>query len=129
MARASDCPSGATSVTTADEQIKFGVEMARRELWNEAFFRFQRAADLEPQSPRVYNNLAVASEATGRFDEALEYYKEALRLDPGNRTLRGNYARFVEFYRSFKPEEPAADEAATGDETGEPQTAEGSARR
>ncbi len=97
---------------TAKAQIAFGVNMARRQLWNEALFRFQQAAKLDPSNPRVYNNLAVACEATGRFDEALEYYRQALRLAPSDRTVKGNYSRFIEFYQSFKPAEE--DEESAG---------------
>jgi Tfp pilus assembly protein PilF len=114
----------------AEAQLKFGVQMARQELWSEALFRFHRAAKLDPRNPRVFNNLAVASEATGSFEEALEYYREALKLDPNNRTLRGNYSRFVEFYRSFKPEEenPEGASAEAGQGEGGVSSAESSSR-
>lgn len=86
-------------------QLAFGVDMARRGLWSEALFRFHQAERLDPNNPRVYNNLAVAYEATGDFDKALEYYQRALRASPENRELRANYTRFVEFYQGFKPQE------------------------
>ena len=94
--------------------------MAKRGLWNEALFRFKRAGFLRPGDPRILNNLAVAYEAVGDFDQALETYKKALRADPGDQELKRNYARFVEFYQSFRPPE-ASEQAA--DETTE-QTAE-----
>jgi hypothetical protein len=94
-------------------QLAFGVDMARRGLWSEALFRFHQAERLEPNNPRVYNNLAVAYEATGDFDKALEYYQRALRASPENRELRANYARFVEFYQGFKPQEQKEGAAAT----------------
>ena len=102
----------AVSGSEAEEQITFGVEMARRQLWNEALFRFEQAAKMAPGNPRVYNNLAVACEATGQFEKALEYYKQGLQRDPGNQELKKNYARFVEFYRGFAP---ADEEAPEGD--------------
>lgn len=88
-------------------QLRFGVEMAQRGLWNEALFRFQVARDRAPDDPRANNNLAVALEAVGRFDEALAAYREAIRLDPANRQLKQNYSRFVEFYQGFRPPAPA----------------------
>ena len=107
---------------TADEQLAFGVDMAKQGLWREALFRFQRAQLLEPNRPRVLNNLAVAFEAVGQFDLALEHYKKALEADPTNRDLRRNYARFVEFYQSFRPPEEAEGEATADSEgDGEPQ--------
>lgn len=93
----------------AGAQIDFGVDMAKRGLWNEALFRFQQAQQLEPGSFRVWNNLAVAYEATGRFEQALEAYQHALRMEPSNKELRRNYSRFIEFYQSYKPDSSPAE--------------------
>ena len=100
---------------TASEQMAFGVDMAKRGLWREALFRFQRARQLDPNLPRVLNNLAVAYEAVGDFDRALEHYKMALAADPSNRDLKKNYARFVEFYQSFRPVEESSEAAENDD--------------
>lgn len=94
----------------ADDQLAFGVKMAKRGLWSEALFRFRQAEKTQPANPRVLNNLAVAYEAVGLFEEALETYKAALKADPANRELRRNYARFIEFYQAFKPQEEAEEE-------------------
>lgn len=101
-------------------QLAFGVDMARRGLWSEALFRFHQAERLDPNNPRVYNNLAVAYEATGDFDKALEYYQRALRASPENRELRANYTRFVEFYQGFKPQEQKEGAAAAQPSGGTP---------
>ena len=90
------------------DQLAFGVEMAQRGLWNEATFRFEQARALEPRDRRVLNNLAVSYEAVGRFDDALATYKSALEAAPGDRKLRQNYTRFLEFYQSYKVRRPAA---------------------
>ncbi len=83
-------------------QLSFGVKMAQQGLWNEALFRFHQAELADPANPHIRNNLAVAYEATGDFEKALTYYKQALEAAPNDRTLRGNYARFVEFYQAYK---------------------------
>lgn len=101
------------ATSPAAEQVEFGVEMARRGLWNEALFRFEAARSLGGESATVLNNLAVAYEAVGRFDDALEAYRAALRVDPMHRRLRQNYQRFVEFYQGFRPRPPAGDEPAS----------------
>jgi Tfp pilus assembly protein PilF len=103
---------GHPNPNTTAAQLQFGVDMARRGLWQEALFRFHQAERLEPGNPRVYNNLAVAYEANGQFDKALEYYQKALRAAPDSREARGNYARFVEFYQAFKPKPGAAEGTA-----------------
>jgi len=83
-------------------QLSFGVDMAKHGLWSEALFRFHEAESLDPNNPRIQNDLAVAYEAAGDYDRALESYKKGLKLDPNSRELRANYARFVEFYQGFK---------------------------
>ena len=45
----------------------------------------------------AHNNLAVAYEANGDFDNARKEYLEALRLDRSNQYIQKNYSRFVEF--------------------------------
>jgi len=105
---------GRASASSAAQQLAFGSRMAERGLWGEALFRFRQAGEMDPQNARAWNNLAVAQEATGRFEEALASYKKALELEPGNAAIKRNYARFVEFYQSFKPrqaQQPADAEA------------------
>jgi Flp pilus assembly protein TadD len=104
--------------------MEFGVKMAQRGLWSEALFRFEQAQRQAPGDPRVLNNLAVAYEATGQFDKALASYQQALQAAPTNRELRRNYARFVEFYQSFRPQE-AVPETAAGDAGGSAAAADG----
>lgn len=95
-------PIGA-SAAEKGQQLHFGVDMARRGLWSEALFRFNRANLENPGNPRILNNLAVAHEAVGQFDEAMDLYKRAVELDPANAEMKRNYARFVEFYQGFRP--------------------------
>ncbi len=112
----------AAKAPSAGAQMEFGVQMAKRGLWSEALFRFKQAEKLQPDDAKTLNNLAVAYEAVGQFEEALEYYQKALRASPSSRDLKKNYSRFVEFYQGFKPEgeEPAADGTSSdeGSETG-----------
>lgn len=106
---------------TAKEQLEFGVQMAQRELWSEALFRFRQAQRLDPENPRVFNNLAVAHEALGLFEEALGLYRQGLELAPQDKGLRNNYARFIDFYQRFKPDaaEGEDDAEASDEEAGD----------
>jgi hypothetical protein len=83
-------------------QLAFGVDMAKRGLWSEALFRFHEAERADPQNPRVHNDLGVAYEAQGDFEQALQHYRKALQLAPEDRDVRANYTRFAEFYQGFK---------------------------
>jgi Flp pilus assembly protein TadD len=107
---AAGCASAGASAPAASSQIDFGVDMARRGLWQEALFRFEQARRERPGDAKILNNLAVAYEAVGRFDDALAVYQEAVRLAPAERGLKANYSRFLEFFQSYRPKKP--DEAA-----------------
>src|SRR5215211_6870376 len=89
------CRSGSGDLTQADTQRRFGVRMARMNLWREAMFRFKRATEIEPENAMAHNNLAVAYEAVGDFDAAAREYREALRLDRSNQYIQKNYSRYV----------------------------------
>jgi Tfp pilus assembly protein PilF len=110
------CRSGGGDLTQAETQRRFGVRMAKMELWREAMFRFKRATEIEPANAMARNNLAVAYEATGDYEAALREYREALRLDRSNEYIQKNYSRFVEFSQRSKKREaapPSATAAAT----------------
>lgn len=95
----------ATAADKATQQMEFGTDMAKRGLWSEALFRFRQADRLDPGNARILNNVAVAYEALGLFDEALETYRAALAAAPSDRELKSNYSSFVEFYQNFRPRE------------------------
>ena len=83
-------------------QLAFGTDVAKEGHWREAAFRFEQAIAKDPSNARAHNNLAVAMEANGDFARALVEYKKALELEPNNEYIRRNYARFAEFYTSYK---------------------------
>jgi Tfp pilus assembly protein PilF len=109
----------AAGPATFGEQMAFGVDMARKGLWREALFRFQQAGRMQPGNVRATNNLAVAYEAVGLFDKALETYRSGLEVSPNDSELRRNYSQFLELYQSFESEEeddaPAAEAPAEGE--------------
>ena len=101
--------------TSRKAQLQFGIDMAKRGLWNEAMFRFENARKLEPGDVSVLNNLAVCYEAAGRFEDALATYREAMQVAPANNAVKQNYSRFAEFYQGYRPKkaaEPKPAEAA-----------------
>jgi tetratricopeptide (TPR) repeat protein len=86
-----------SDVTRSETQDNFGVRMAKMNLWREAMFRFRRAVEINPNDAMAHNNLAVAYEANGDFDNARKEYLEALKLDRSNAYIQKNYSRYVEF--------------------------------
>src|SRR5438132_5763212 len=85
-----------TDLTKPSTQDNFGVRMAKLNLWREAMFRFRRAVEINPSDAMAHNNLAVAYEANGDFENARKEYLEALKLDRSNSYIQKNYSRYVE---------------------------------
>ncbi len=108
---------GSSDVARESTQTDFGVNMARQNLWREAMFRFQRAVQMNPQDPMAHNNLAVAYEANGDYENARKEYLEALRLDRSNDYIKKNYSRFVEFLSRNKKRSGGTQRATSGSST------------
>jgi Flp pilus assembly protein TadD len=80
----------------AKDQVEFGIKVAQSGLWREAQYRWERAVQLDPTYAEAWNNLAIAYEHTGRFDDARKAYETAIKLDPKNMMIRQNYDLFKE---------------------------------
>jgi len=117
------CRSGGGDTTKAETQKQFGVRMAKMNLWREAMFRFKRAIEMDPDDAMAHNNLAVAYEANGDFDNAAREYREALRLDRSNSYIQKNYSRFIEFTTRSKKKQPKGATTDTAGQTPTPQPA------
>jgi Flp pilus assembly protein TadD len=83
-------------------QVAFGIQVAQLGLWKEAMYRWSKAVELDPESARARNNLAVAYEQMGEFDQANQEYERALELEPNNIYIRQNYELFREAYERKK---------------------------
>jgi len=80
----------------AKSQVEFGISVAQRGLWQEAVFRWERATEIDPTYSAAFNNLAVAYEQLGRFEDAGKAYERALELEPQNLSIQQNYDLFKE---------------------------------
>ena len=89
-------PSASQTAASAEEELGFGIEVARRGLWSEAQFRFERAVALDPENAEALNDLGVALEQQGEFAKAREMFDRALKLKPGNLYIQQNYDLFRE---------------------------------
>ncbi len=90
-----------------EEYNDFAIRAAKAGLWKEAAFRWGKITQMNPNDARAHNNLAVAYEAMGKYDEAEREYRKALELDPGNKAIQRNYIRFkqIQGRRKGKDEE------------------------
>ena len=89
-------PVAADARDDARRQVEFGIEVARRGLWREAIYRWERAVEIDPTYAAAYNNLAIAYEQNGDLDKARAAYERALALQPGATFITQNYELFRE---------------------------------
>ena len=103
--------SGASAKVRAEQQVPSSLSAST---WPSAGCGAKRSSassrrdSSHPGSVSILNNLAICYEAGGRFEEALETYREALRLAPENRVVKQNYSRFAEFYQGYRPRKATA---------------------
>jgi Tfp pilus assembly protein PilF len=84
------------------KDLAFASEMARKGLWREALFRWERVLAQRPEDAHLLNNVAVAREALGDREGARQAYERALQLT----TERQVEDNFVYFRRGDPPPEP-----------------------
>ena len=89
-------PAHADARSEAKSQVDFGIKVAQNGLWKEATYRWEKAAEIDPTYAAAWNNLAIAYEHDGKFDEAKKAYEKALELEPKNLMIRQNYDLFKE---------------------------------
>jgi Flp pilus assembly protein TadD len=89
-------PALADARDDAKKHVEFGISVAQKGLWREAIFRWEQAVKIDPGYSAAYNDLAVAYEHEGNFEQARKSYEKALELDPNNQQIRQNYELFKE---------------------------------
>ena len=88
------------------DQINFGIKAAQLDLWDEAIFRWKKYLQIEPESAAAHNNLAVAYEKKGLWEEAKEQYELALKYDPEDKHINASFKKFMRRYEARKDEIP-----------------------
>ena len=63
-------PAFADARSDSKAQVDFGIKAAQRDLWKEALYRWKRAVEVDPTYAAAFNNLAIAYEHNGQFDDA-----------------------------------------------------------
>jgi len=95
--------SGCAGPRLAD-QVGFGVWAADHDLWDEAIFRWKKVIGQDPGSAAAHNNLAVAFEKKGLWEEARKEYETAIKLAPGNPWVKLNFQNFKDNLEPGKSE-------------------------
>ena len=79
------------SCSRTPDQLRFGVWASQNNLWDEAIFRWKKTLQADPGSAAAHNNLGVAYEKKGLFEDALREYEAALKLAPNDKFVKSNY--------------------------------------
>ncbi len=82
------------AVNSYRSEFEFADKLAREGLWQEAYFRLQKAQAAGNDSAALHNNLAVVLESLGRFDEARREYDLALKRAPAEEHIQSNFSQF-----------------------------------
>ena len=82
----------------AKAQVAFGIDVAKKGLWKEATYRWEKAVEIDPTYAAAWNDLGIGYEQLGKFEEARKAYEKATELDPGNTFISNNYDLFREIY-------------------------------
>jgi len=82
-------------------QNELAIRAARQGYWQEALYRWMQIARYRSDWAGIWNNLAIAMEATGRPEQALTFYRRALSMDPNNVVFRANYMRFRQLQQKY----------------------------
>jgi Tfp pilus assembly protein PilF len=79
-----------------DKELQFGIWASQKNLWDEAIFRWKKVLASNPNSAPAHNNLAVAYEKKGLWEDAKKEYEAALKIAPNDTSITSNYKKFKE---------------------------------
>jgi Flp pilus assembly protein TadD len=89
-------PAPSANIAGSKQEVEFGIEVARKGLWQEARFRFEKAVAADATNAEALNDLAITFEQQGEFDKARDAYEKALKLRPGSIYIQQNFDLFRE---------------------------------
>lgn len=75
-----------------------GMVLLARQDYENAEAALNRARQLNPGNPEIYNQLGLACRQDGRFEQALSYYRQGLEVAPDNLNLLRNTGILLELY-------------------------------
>ena len=90
-------------------ELAFANKLAQDDLWKEANYRWTRLLKQGKESAAIYNNIAISFEEMGKFKEADESYRKALKLSPDNPTIKSNYNNFRRMFKKDDNEKKKKD--------------------
>ena len=100
---------GGCATRKVTSEFEFANKLAQKGLWKEALYRWEKASKEKKHETEIYNNMAVAYEQMGKFDQAEKMYQKALRVSPDNATVQVNLNRMKKMYKKTEEEKEKKD--------------------
>jgi tetratricopeptide (TPR) repeat protein len=91
---------GADDIDVERLHFEAGNAFVGRKQFGDAVEQYRRAAALGSRNPRLYANLGAALASIGRYEEAVEAFNDALRLDPALTEVKQNLQLALELIDS-----------------------------
>ncbi len=79
----------------AEINMQLGIEYMRRQQYDIALNRLEKAVEIAPDYADAYNALAVLYDQLGQSLEARQFYEKAVSLDPAGSDIHNNYGQFL----------------------------------
>jgi Flp pilus assembly protein TadD len=74
----------------AEEHHRAGRTLLARDRWEEALVELDKALEIDPRLPAVWNARGYALMRSGRYAEAIAAFDKALEIDPSYANARTN---------------------------------------
>jgi Flp pilus assembly protein TadD len=89
--------------------LEKGIEKTWQENWSAALVYFQKAAEKNPRNARIWRHIAWCYDKLGRYQEAIEAYKQAGKIEPEDTyicfclgDIYGRLGRYEDAIESYK---------------------------
>ncbi len=102
---------------SSKEANRLGVRMFKERKTEKAIEVFRRILAVHPQSNSTWNNLAIAQDAAGRFDEAEQAFQRSLAIDPLHIDTAKSYQSFQQKRKAMSARSAQAQTAPQPDDT------------
>lgn len=88
-------PGRTTTENSVTANINLGVEYLRRDEFEKAMEKLERARSLDPGYYETYNMLGLLHQRLGQYRQAEDNFKKALRLNGADSATLNNYGQFL----------------------------------
>ena len=88
-------PGRTTTDSSVTANINLGVEYLRRDEFEKALEKLERARDIDPGYYETYNMLGLLHQRLGQYRIAEENFKKALKLNGADSATLNNYGQFL----------------------------------